>query len=96
MGRIQICFTDHCPSIHFVTDYLNVYELSKPMSNQECIPVGCVPPASVAVRGGGCLPGGCLPRGYIPLWTDRCLLRYRLEMTLSPEYNSSRLTVHQR
>ena len=31
---------------------------------QECIPVGCVPPAAVAVpgAGGGCLPVGCLPR----------------------------------
>ena len=28
---------------------------------QECIPVGCVPPAQWP--SGGCLPGGCLPRG---------------------------------
>ena len=26
---------------------------------QECIPVGCVPSAAVAVSRGGCLPGGC-------------------------------------
>ena len=71
MGRIQICFTDHCPSIHFVTDYFNVYELSKPISNQECIPVGCVEPTSVAVRGGGCLPGGvCLGGIYLCGQTD--------------------------
>ena len=33
-------------------------------SQQECIPVGCVLRASVAIPG-GCLPrgGGCLPRG---------------------------------
>ena len=29
---------------------------------QECIPVGCVPSAAVAVCWGVC-PGGCLPRG---------------------------------
>ena len=49
---------------------------------QECIPVGCVPPASVAVSVvGGCLPrgvclgGGCLPRGCLPrgcLSKERC------------------------
>ena len=45
---------------------------------QECIPVGCELPASVAVPGGGCLPGwvpvqgegvcprGCLPGGCLP------------------------------
>ena len=38
---------------------------------QKCIPVGCVPPTSVAVSGEGrCLPGvsaqGCLPRGVCP------------------------------
>ena len=41
---------------------------------QECIPVGCIPPAAVAVSG-GCLPGmgclrredgRCLPRGCLP------------------------------
>ena len=31
---------------------------------QECILVGYIPPASVAISlGGGCLPGGCLPGG---------------------------------
>ena len=31
---------------------------------QECIPVGCIPPASVAVfGGGGCLPGGVCQAG---------------------------------
>ena len=32
--------------------------------NKECIPVGCVPSAAVAVCcGWGVCPGGCLPRG---------------------------------
>ena len=42
------------------------------MFKQECIPVGCVPSAAVAICwGGGCLPGGvsaqrgCLPRGGV-------------------------------
>ena len=31
---------------------------------QECIPVGCVPPAIVAISGErGVCPGGCLPGG---------------------------------
>ena len=46
---------------------------------QECIPVGCVPPAAVTVCRGGCLPGGgsaqggvcpeggCLPGGCLPM-----------------------------
>ena len=34
---------------------------------QECIPVGCIPPASVAVSGGwGCLPGDVSPGGVCP------------------------------
>ena len=46
------------------------------MKQQECIPVGCVPSAAVAIGRGrlsawgvfaqGCLPGGCLPRGCLP------------------------------
>ena len=44
---------------------------------RECIPVGCVPSAAVAVSG-GCLPmggkGSCLPRGvYTPLPVNRIL-----------------------
>ena len=40
------------------------------MDKQECIAVGCVPPASVAFSGGGVCPGGsaqvgCLPRGGV-------------------------------
>ena len=35
--------------------------------NMKSIPVGCVPPASVAISGGGCLPRGCLPGGVWPL-----------------------------
>ena len=30
---------------------------------QECIPVGCIPSAAVAVSLEVCLSGGCLPRG---------------------------------
>ena len=37
---------------------------------QECIPARCVPPAAVAVTGGGCLPGVCVgletPREQAP------------------------------
>ena len=41
---------------------------SKYNSIQECIPVGCIPSAAVAVFfwGGGCLPRGCLPGGGLP------------------------------
>ena len=48
----------------------------KQSTKQECIPIGCIPPASVAIVGGCvclrgvclevggvCLEGGCLPRG---------------------------------
>ena len=35
------------------------------MLNQECIPVGCLSSAGLAV-GGGCLSGRCLPRGCLP------------------------------
>ena len=44
-------------------------------TKQECIPVGCVPPASVAISGGGevvclrgCLPRRRLPGGVCPGW----------------------------
>ena len=52
--------------------------MSKLFQKQECIPVGCVPSASVAICGEGmclprgvCLPGGvfqggCLPGGCLP------------------------------
>ena len=43
---------------------------------QECIPLGCVPSAVVAVSGergvsaqvGGVCPGGCLPMGRVSAW----------------------------
>ena len=36
------------------------------IKKQECIPVGCVPSAAVAVSGvGGVCLGGCLPRGEL-------------------------------
>ena len=41
---------------------------------QECIPVGCVPSAALAVWwGGGWCPGGCLPSGGV--WPEGCLPR---------------------
>ena len=55
-----------CKSVNYHLGYQHI-------SKQECIPVGCVPSAAVAVGGGwGCLegvcpggvcPGGCLPGG---------------------------------
>ena len=53
-----------CKSVNYHLGYQHI-------SKQECIPVGCVPSASVAVGGGGgCLkgvcPGGCLNRGGLP------------------------------
>ena len=54
----------------------NLIQISETwLYQQECIPVGCVPPAAVAIcwvsaQGGvcpgGCLPKGCLPRGCLP------------------------------
>ena len=51
------------------------------MSKQECIPVGCVPPAAVAVHGGVCLracwdththtPSGCGPGDPPQVWAWR-------------------------
>ena len=38
---------------------------------QECIPVGCVPSATVAVSGGVCSGGGLLP-GDVCSWRDVC------------------------
>ena len=41
-------------------------------TKQECIPVGCVPSAAVAVGGGaGCLPGGVCP-GDVSAWGGVC------------------------
>ena len=49
---------------------------------QECIPVGCIPPACWLYRSmhctGGCLTRGCLPRGCLPRSVSapgRCLPR---------------------
>ena len=54
--------------------------MPKNNTEQECIPVGCVPSAAVAVCWGGCVCswGGCLlqgvsaPGGYLP----QCMLGY--------------------
>ena len=49
--------------------FLRLSEKYEIVIKQECIPVGCVPSAAVAVSGGGvvclggCLPGGVYPRG---------------------------------
>ena len=40
---------------------------SEILKKQECIPVGCVPSAAVAVSGGG---GGCLLWGCVCSWRD--------------------------
>ena len=46
-------------------------------NKQECIPLGCIPSAAVAISGGGVSayggvrPGGCLPRGCV--CPGRCL-----------------------
>ena len=55
----------------------------KHMLQQECIPVGCVPSATVAVCWGGACswgvlaPGGCLLRGGV-LWGAACSRGYLL------------------
>ena len=41
---------------------------SNNFTKQECILVGCVPFAAVAVSGGGGVSGGCLPRGGVFAW----------------------------
>ena len=46
--------------IHHCQKLLRLHQIPTSLTNkQECIPVGCVPFAAVAVGGGG----GCLPRG---------------------------------
>ena len=53
-----------------------ISELNEWMNEQECIPVGCVPPAAVTVRGGlpqcmlGCTPG-CGPGDPPQVWAWR-------------------------
>ena len=36
------------------------------MKQQECIPVGCVPSAALAILGGVSAQGGVCPRGCMP------------------------------
>ena len=50
----------------FLSSVLSVQTTSV---KQECIPVGCVPSAAVAIWGGGVCPGsGCLPGRGVCLW----------------------------
>ena len=45
------------------TSWINIQKIIKTISQQECIPVGCVPSAAVTVSGrGGSAQGGCLPK----------------------------------
>ena len=51
----------HFSTRKILSSKTNIRSRSNPMRNktkQECIPVGCVPPASVAISGGWCLPFG--------------------------------------
>ena len=42
--------------------------ITPPYNSQECIPVGCIPSAAVAVGGGrGVLPGGVCPGVCLPM-----------------------------
>ena len=41
------------------------------LEEQECIPVGCVPSAAVAVPGGVCLPGGVSACQRVSAWQGR-------------------------
>ena len=57
------------------TSRINIQKIIKTISQQECIPVGCLPSTAVAVSGGGgggSGQGGCLPKvGVCP--GDVCL-----------------------
>ena len=48
--------------IYLLTTWIKYYDSSQ----EECIPVGCVLSAAVAVCPRGCLPGWRLPRGCLP------------------------------
>ena len=66
---------------HKYTDgHQNSYAPTSSVRNrlqQECIPVGCVPPALGAVCIGGPYRGVCLPHGGLPcLETDKCLWKH--------------------
>ena len=63
-----------------VLQWWPVRELFRSIDKQECIPVGCVPPASmvismgrgVSARGGGCPPGVCVQEGVDPETDTPC------------------------
>ena len=53
----------HCtPEIGLEILHLVAHAIGKKMQKQECIPVGCVPPACW-LSAWGCLPGGCVCLG---------------------------------
>ena len=49
-----------CTSHSFIEIYLTVISNSTHQKIKECIPVGCVPSAAVAISGGSVCSGGCL------------------------------------
>ena len=56
----------------------NALRVNRPLNaykyEQECIPVGCVPSAAVAISGcGGVCPGRFLPVGGGDVWPGECL-----------------------
>ena len=55
--------------IAFAKSMQKLYKVISSWEYQECIPLGCVPPASMAISGGGVsAQGGCLPVWlYTPL-----------------------------
>ena len=55
--------------------YLHFPRLPQLFTKQECIPVGCVPPASVAIWGGGLPRRGMSAWGYTPP-PAHCMLGY--------------------
>ena len=66
-NKILFLYKDHINHSSNSVKILHLQYITYFNFEQECIPVGCVPPASVGVSEGGCLPKGvCLPRGVHP------------------------------
>ena len=63
-NKILFLYKDHINHSSDSVKILHLQYITYFNFEQEYIPVGCVPPASVGVSEGGCLPKGvCLPRG---------------------------------